>query len=56
MGHARPTTPTSRAPPAKGYAADDERRSESHPTMKPAELVSSALANSSRPADLVYEL
>lgn len=31
------------------------RRSESHPTMKPVELVSRGLVNSSRPGDLVYE-
>jgi DNA modification methylase len=31
------------------------RRSESHPTMKPVELVARGLANSSRPGDLVYE-
>ena len=31
------------------------RRSESHPTMKPVELVARALKNSSRPGDLVYE-
>jgi DNA modification methylase len=31
------------------------RRSESHPTMKPVELVARALANSSSPGDLVYE-
>ena len=31
------------------------RRSETHPTMKPVELVARAIANSSRPGDLVYE-
>jgi DNA modification methylase len=31
------------------------KRSESHPTMKPVELVARALTNSSRPGDLVYE-
>jgi DNA modification methylase len=31
------------------------RRSETHPTMKPVELVARALTNSSRPGDLVYE-
>lgn len=31
------------------------RRSEAHPTMKPVELVSRALVNSSRSGDLVYE-
>jgi DNA modification methylase len=31
------------------------RRSEEHPTMKPVELVTRALANSSRPGELVYE-
>jgi DNA modification methylase len=31
------------------------RRSESHPTMKPVELVARALANSSSTGDLVYE-
>jgi DNA modification methylase len=31
------------------------RRSETHPTMKPVELVARALSNSSRPEDLVYE-
>lgn len=31
------------------------RRSESHPTMKPVELVSRGVVNSSRPGDLVYE-
>ena len=31
------------------------RRSETHPTMKPVELVARALSNSSRPGDLVYE-
>jgi site-specific DNA-methyltransferase (adenine-specific) len=31
------------------------KRSESHPTMKPVELVARALKNSSRPGDLVYE-
>jgi DNA modification methylase len=31
------------------------RRSESHPTMKPVELVTRALENSSRPGELVYE-
>jgi DNA methylase len=31
------------------------RRSESHPTMKPVELVARALTNSSRSGDLVYE-
>jgi DNA modification methylase len=31
------------------------RRSESHPTMKPVELVARALAFSSKPGDLVYE-
>jgi DNA modification methylase len=31
------------------------RRSETHPTMKPVELVARALANSSRSGDLVYE-
>ena len=31
------------------------RRSETHPTMKPVELVSRALTNSSRPGNVVYE-
>jgi DNA modification methylase len=31
------------------------RRSETHPTMKPVELVARAVSNSSRPGDLVYE-
>jgi hypothetical protein len=31
------------------------RRSETHPTMKPVELVARAVTNSSRPGDLVYE-
>ncbi len=31
------------------------RRSETHPTMKPVELVARAIANSSRSGDLVYE-
>jgi DNA modification methylase len=31
------------------------KRSETHPTMKPVELVARALANSSRPGGLVYE-
>lgn len=31
------------------------RRSESHPTMKPVELISRGLANSSRPSEVVYD-